>query len=100
VSTEPQGRKARPITDVTSTALGEKKWPCACRLFGMNSLKDGAVRHIHLFLGNDCKTNDEITVVARQWPQCNSGTIVGSGVFYMVRLEAKSRDRLSLVQFS
>jgi hypothetical protein len=30
----------RPITDVTSTALGKKKCQYACRLFGMNSLKE------------------------------------------------------------
>jgi hypothetical protein len=35
------GRKVRPITDVTSTALGKEEM--ACRLFGMNSLKEGAM---------------------------------------------------------
>jgi hypothetical protein len=32
VRTEPRAKKARLITDVASTALGKKKWWCACRL--------------------------------------------------------------------
>jgi hypothetical protein len=40
--TEPQGRKARPITDVTSTALGKEGNGDACRLFRMNSFKIGS----------------------------------------------------------
>jgi hypothetical protein len=31
--------KAKPITDVTSIALGKKKWRYACKLFRTNSLK-------------------------------------------------------------
>jgi hypothetical protein len=41
--TKPLGRKVRLITDVTSTALGRKKWCYACRLFETNSLKEGAM---------------------------------------------------------
>jgi hypothetical protein len=37
------GRKVRTITGVASTALGKKKWRYACRPFGTNSLKEGAV---------------------------------------------------------
>jgi hypothetical protein len=49
--TEPRGRKTRPITHVTSTALG-KEWRYACRLFGTNSLKEGAMWHTDPLLGN------------------------------------------------
>jgi hypothetical protein len=38
--TEPQGRKARLFTDITSTALGKKKWRYTYRLLETNSLKE------------------------------------------------------------
>jgi hypothetical protein len=37
------GRKVTPSTDVASTALGKKKWWYACRSFGKNSHKEGAI---------------------------------------------------------
>jgi hypothetical protein len=37
------GRKARPVTDITSTALGKKIWQYTSRLFRTNSLKEGAM---------------------------------------------------------
>jgi hypothetical protein len=36
----PQGRKARPIEDVTSKALISKELDASLRLFTMNSLKE------------------------------------------------------------
>jgi hypothetical protein len=52
VRNEPWGRKVRPITDITSTALGKKKWQYADRLFGTNSLKEGAMWQVDPLLGN------------------------------------------------
>jgi hypothetical protein len=43
----------RPITDVTRAALGKEERQYACRIFGTNSLKEGAMRHIDPLLGND-----------------------------------------------
>jgi hypothetical protein len=43
VRSEPLGRKARPITDVTSATLGKKKWRHASAVFRTNSLKEGAM---------------------------------------------------------
>jgi hypothetical protein len=48
--------------------------------------------HVEPFLGNDRETNNETMTVARQRPGCNNGSIVGSGVSYVVRSEAVSRD--------
>jgi hypothetical protein len=42
VRTEPRGRKVRPITDVTNTVVGKEE-QCACRIFGKNNLKEGAM---------------------------------------------------------
>jgi hypothetical protein len=47
VRIEPLGRKARPITDVTSTALGKEEMAVP------NSLKEGAMWHVDPLLGND-----------------------------------------------
>jgi hypothetical protein len=69
--TELQGRKARPITDVTSTALNEKEM-VACRLFRTNSLKGGVMWHIDPLLGNHLETNNKTMATARQqyWSHC------------------------------
>jgi hypothetical protein len=48
-------KKARPITDVTSTAPGKEEMADTCRLFRMNSLEGRAMWHIDPLLGNDCK---------------------------------------------
>jgi hypothetical protein len=55
--TKPWGRKTRQITDITSTALEKKKCCYACRLFGMDILKEGAMWHVDLLIGSGCKTN-------------------------------------------
>jgi hypothetical protein len=47
----------RLITEVASTAL-EKEWQYACRLFGTNSLKEGAMWHVDPLLGNDSEKNN------------------------------------------
>jgi hypothetical protein len=47
---ESRERKVRPITDVTSTALGKEERRYACRLFGMNSLKEGEMWHVDSLL--------------------------------------------------
>jgi hypothetical protein len=65
VRTELRGRKARPITDVTSTALG-KEMAVRCRLFGKNSCKKGAMRHIDPLLGNDRGISKYTTAVTGQ----------------------------------
>jgi hypothetical protein len=44
----------------------KKKWLHACRLFRMNSLKEGTMQHVDPLLGNDLETNNETTFVARQ----------------------------------
>jgi hypothetical protein len=41
--TEPRGRKVRPVTDITSTALREEEMGYMHRLIGMNSFKEGAM---------------------------------------------------------
>jgi hypothetical protein len=54
----------RPITDVTSTALGNK-WRHAYRPFGTKSLKERAMCHVGALLGNDSKTSngsEDVTV--------------------------------------
>jgi hypothetical protein len=63
----------------------------------MNNLKEGTVWHIDPLLGNDLKINEKMAV-ARQWPACNNGSTIGSGVFYVVPFKATSLDRLSSVQ--
>jgi hypothetical protein len=57
VRTEPQGRKVRPITDVTSTAL-RKEEMAVC-------LKEGAVCHVDMLLGNDHETSNCTTAIAK-----------------------------------
>jgi hypothetical protein len=59
------GRKERPITDVTSTALGKEEWWYACRLFRRNSLKEGAKWNVDLLLGNDCEISDYTTAFVK-----------------------------------
>jgi hypothetical protein len=49
--------------------------------------------HLYPLLGNDRETNNETTAVARQLPSRNNGSTGENGVFYVVRSEAKSRDR-------
>jgi hypothetical protein len=70
------GRKVRPITDVTRTALGKEEIKYSCRLFGMNSRKEGAVWHIDPFLGKDLETNNESTAVAEQQRGKHTSTTV------------------------
>jgi hypothetical protein len=41
------GRKATPITDIASTVYGRKERRHTVRLFGTNSLKEGAVWRIY-----------------------------------------------------
>jgi hypothetical protein len=53
VRTEPWGRKARPITKVVSTLLGKEDMAIACRPFGTNRFKEGAMWHVDQLLGND-----------------------------------------------
>jgi hypothetical protein len=60
---EPWGNKARPITGITSTALGGKIWWYTCKLFGMNSLKGGAMWYVDPLLGNDCEISNCVTAV-------------------------------------
>jgi hypothetical protein len=55
------------------------------------SVKINTVWHIDSLLGNDCETNDTMTV-ARQPPVCNSGSTVGSGFFYLACSVAISRN--------
>jgi hypothetical protein len=47
--------------------LEKKKWQYAHRLFRKNSLKEGAMWHIDLLLGNNHETNETIAIV-RKWP--------------------------------
>jgi hypothetical protein len=54
VGTERQGRKARPITKVTSTALGY-------------AFKEEAKWHVDPLLGSDHEISSYTTAVARQW---------------------------------
>jgi hypothetical protein len=43
-----------------------KKWRHVCRLLGTNSLKEGAMRHIHQLLCCDRETSYETTAITRQ----------------------------------
>jgi hypothetical protein len=43
----------------------EKKWRYACKLFGMNSLKEGAMWHVDLLLGNDHEIGSYMTAAAK-----------------------------------
>jgi hypothetical protein len=52
--------------------------------------------HIDLLLGNDCETNDTMTI-ARQWPAFNSGSTVESGFFYVVCSKAYYTTKFSSV---
>jgi hypothetical protein len=56
------------------------------------------VWHIDRLLGKDHETNNETTDVAMQQAVRNNGSIVGSGVFYVVRSETISRDLPSSVK--
>jgi hypothetical protein len=47
VEAAPSETKAQP--------LEKKKWQYACRLFGINSLKQGATWYVGVLLGNDCE---------------------------------------------
>jgi hypothetical protein len=49
----------------TAQISDKKKWRYACRLFGTNSLKEGAIWRIDPFLGKDLETK-ETTAVAMQ----------------------------------
>jgi hypothetical protein len=64
--TEPWGRERSSITDIISTALREEWW-YTCRLFMVNSLKEGTMRCIDPLLGNDREINTT-TAVPRQQP--------------------------------
>jgi hypothetical protein len=65
VRSESGGRKARPITDVTSIALGKKKWLYACKLFWTNSFKEGAMWYVDPLLDNALKINNYKTAAAK-----------------------------------
>jgi hypothetical protein len=52
---------------------------------------------VSTLLGNDGETN-ETTEFARQMPAINNGITVRSGILYVIRTEAISRDRPSSVQ--
>jgi hypothetical protein len=62
---EPWGSKARPITGITSTALGREKWWYTSKLFGMNSLKGEAMWYVDPLLGNDCEISNCVTAVPK-----------------------------------
>jgi hypothetical protein len=51
-------------------------------------------------MSNDSETSNKTTTVATLRPAHCQGSTVRNGVFYVVRSEAISRDRLSAVQFS
>jgi hypothetical protein len=53
----------------------------------MNSLKERAVWHTDLLIGNNHKIN-ETTAFAKQQPKHHNGSIIGSGVFYVVYSKA------------
>jgi hypothetical protein len=59
--TEPRGRKVRPITDVTSIALGKEEM--AVRV--PNSLKEGAMWHVDPLLANNREISSCTTAVAK-----------------------------------
>jgi hypothetical protein len=40
---ELRGRKARPITDVTTQPSEKKKWWCTLKIFGTKSLQEGVM---------------------------------------------------------
>jgi hypothetical protein len=48
--------------------LEKKKWWYACKLFGMNSLKERAMWYIYSLLGKGSGTNSGTTAIARQMP--------------------------------
>jgi hypothetical protein len=50
--------------------LEKKKWWYACRLFGTNSLKEGAMWLVHLLPGNDHEISNYTTAV-----NSNRGTV-------------------------
>jgi hypothetical protein len=54
-----------PITDVTSTGFGKKKWRYACRLFGTNNLNEGAMWHVDPLLGHEREISNYTTAVAK-----------------------------------
>jgi hypothetical protein len=58
------GKKARPIRDVTSKP-SEKKWRYACRLFGTNTLKEGAMWYVDPLLSNNCEIRNYTTAVTK-----------------------------------
>jgi hypothetical protein len=60
---ELRGRKARPVTDVTHSPQKKNKWQYACRLLRTNSLKEEAMWHIDLLLGNNHETSSYTTAV-------------------------------------
>jgi hypothetical protein len=54
--------KARLITNVTSTSLGKEEMAVHFRIFGTNSLKEGAMYGAEPLLGSDHETKNEITL--------------------------------------
>jgi hypothetical protein len=65
--TEPQGRKMRPVTDVTGTALGKRRNDCTLVGFsGRRALKreEGEMWRIDPLLVKDPETNKQTTAVA------------------------------------
>jgi hypothetical protein len=56
----------RPIADVTSIAPRNRKMAVLCKLFGTNSLKEGAMWHVDLLIGNDGEISNYIMAVIRQ----------------------------------
>jgi hypothetical protein len=49
--------------EMSKAQPSEKKWRYACRLFGTNSLKEGAIWHVDSLLGNDREANNYTTTI-------------------------------------
>jgi hypothetical protein len=64
--TEPHGMKVRPITDITSTALGKEEMVVyACSPLWMNSHKEGSMWRVDPLLGNDHEIRNYTRAAAR-----------------------------------
>jgi hypothetical protein len=57
----PKRKKRRP----KHSPQKKKKCRYACRLFGINGLKEGTLWHIDPLVGNDRETNNYITATAK-----------------------------------
>jgi hypothetical protein len=63
--TEPRERKERPIKKSQAQPQEKLKWRSACRLFVMNSLREGGMWHVDPLLGNDCEISNYTTAAAK-----------------------------------